>query len=147
MIAAKDKGGFEYAASDGMVESQPKLVPLAVSQPANTRRQSLKLYAFLRKLYPTTEMLVVREHLQYQLIGARNVGGFTRQCCPPERAFAFAEQGTNIGGHKTREIVSVFEPLFVGEGADIVSIVERNCAEVLQIEHAFDMFRHGGHGS
>src|ERR1700693_618726 len=44
-------------------------------------------------------------------------------------------------------MVSVFESLLISERADIISIVESNCAEVLQIEHALYMLSHGRHGS
>ena len=84
-----------------------------------------------------------REHLQHQIIGGVNVGGIARQRRPAERPAAFAEQRTNIGRHKSREIVSVLHAVLEGEGADVVAVVEGHRAHLLQLEHAFDVARHG----
>ena len=141
MIAANHNGRFQFASSDQIVQRQPKFVALAVSQPANARRQSLKSHALLRQLYPAAQMLIVRKHLQHQLIGARNVGSFAGQRRPAKRSLAFAKQRPNIRGHKSRKVVRVFQALFKRKRSDVISVVESNRAQLLQIQHALDMLR------
>src|SRR2546427_4097780 len=57
MIPAHHHGRLDFAFRHQVVERQAKLVALAVAQPANSRRQTLKFDALLRQLDPASQML------------------------------------------------------------------------------------------
>ena len=88
-------------------------------------------------------ILLPRKHLQHQIVGGVNVGGIAGKRRPAERPAAFAEQRTNVRGHESGKIVSVLHAVLEGEGANVVAVVEGDRAHLLQLEHAFDVARHG----
>ena len=126
MVPANYDWRFQLAVGHQIVQSQAEFCPFAIAQPADARRQSLKLYFFLRHLYPAFEVIVFREHFQNQAIGASNVRSLAGKRGPAERAFAFAKKRTNISWNKTREVVGVLQARFGSVVADIVSVVKSN---------------------
>ncbi len=104
--------------------------------------QALKTHAFLGEFDPARKNLVVREHVQHQLIGFVDVGRLTGKRGPAEWPAAFAEQRTNVGRNESRKVVSVFHALLECESADVVAVIEGHRAQFLQREHAFDVLGH-----
>src|SRR5580704_16101283 len=146
MVASDHDGSFEITFGDEVVESQAELVAFAVAEPADAGRKSLKFYFLLRHLDPALEMLIFREHFEYELIGARDVGSFAGKRGPTEWTFAFAEERANVGRNESGKVVSVLDSGFMGEGANVVAVVKGDGAKLLQVEHALDVLGHGGDG-
>ena len=142
MIPAHHHGRLDFAFRHQVVERQAKFVALAVAQPANSRRQTLKFDAFLRQLDPASQMFVLREHLQHQSIRPRNIGSLSGKRRPAERSLAFAEQRPDICRHKAGEVVGVLHALFERKCSNVVAVIERHRAQLLQIEHAADVLRY-----
>src|SRR6516225_2874447 len=92
MIAPDYDGRLQLAPGHQLVQRQPEFVALAVAEPADTRWQSLELHFFLSHGDPALQMLILGEHLEYQLIGACDVGNLTGKRGPAKRASSFAEE-------------------------------------------------------
>src|SRR5713101_546132 len=109
MVAPDHDGRLQFALGHQGIKRQAKLVPFAVAEPADARRQALKFHSLLRQLDPASEMLILRKHLQHQLICPRDIRSLARERRPAERAFAFAKERPNVRWHKSREVVSVLD--------------------------------------
>ena len=104
MVAANHDGGDQFAGAHQPVDRQSELGALAVAQPADARRQSLKLNALACQREPSRQRLVVREHLGGQPVGAVDVRGIAGERHPAERSAAFAEQRADVFGHEAGDI-------------------------------------------
>ena len=91
MIASDDNGRFDFAAFHQFVHGHAELRAFAVSEPADPRRQALKLNSLTRELHPASERLVFREQFERELVGAGNIVGIAAQCDPAKRAASFAK--------------------------------------------------------
>src|SRR4029077_17713452 len=108
MIAPHYHGSFHFPTRDKFIQRKPKFVAFTVTQPANSRRQPLKLHALLGQFDPAHQVLVVRKHFEDELVRPRDVGGLARKRRPAEWSFAFTKKRTDIRRHKSRKVVSVF---------------------------------------
>src|SRR6516165_3402353 len=124
MIAPDYDGRLQLAPGHQLVQRQPEFVALAVAEPADTRWQSLELHFFLSHGDPALQMLILGEHLEYQLIGACDVGNLTGKRGPAKRASSFAEERPDVGRHKSRKIVRVLHSRLVRERANVVPVIE-----------------------
>src|ERR1700680_141767 len=95
---------FDFAFLDQVVYRESKLRALSVSEPADTRGQTLKLDSLAREINPAAENAIVREQFEHEIVGHMNVRRLARQRDPPERPAAFAKQWTNICRHKSGEV-------------------------------------------
>src|ERR1700733_2049838 len=136
MIAADDDGSFQFAARDEIIYGETKFIAFTVTEPADTRGQTLKLHALLRELDPARERFVMRKHFQDELIGAMNVGRLAGKSGPAEGAASLAKKRTNVGGYEAGEIISVGDAALECESANVVAVVECDGAKFLQIQHA-----------
>ncbi len=75
MIPPDDDRRFDLSAPHIVVDRQAESGPLAIAQPADARRQSLKLNSFARDAQPTFEPGIVGEQFQRQSIRDVDVGG------------------------------------------------------------------------
>src|SRR5262247_3662105 len=107
MVATHDDGCLQLSLCHQPVQSQAKLVALSISQPADTRRQSLKFHALLRQRDPAAQMFVLREQFEHELIGSGNIRWFTGQRSPAKWSLARTEQRTYVRRHETGEVVGV----------------------------------------
>src|SRR5262249_4823874 len=139
MIAPNHDRRLQLAFLYQIVHGQAKLRPLAITQPADARRQSLKMYAFARQLDPAAQDAVLREQLEHQIVSDGDVRRVARERYPAERSAALAEQRTDIGGHEARKIVGILHAALEGEGADIVAVIEGHAAHLLQAQHALNV--------
>src|SRR5438874_5649916 len=135
MIASNYDWRFQLAALYQLVHRFAKLGALAVAQPANPRGQALKLDSLARELHPARERLVLGKQFESEFVGSRNVLWVTAQCDPAKWTAPLAKQRTNVLGNKTRHIKCIRHAGFFGLSADVVSIIERDCAFFLQCEH------------
>ena len=65
MIAPHHDGRFDLALLHQIVDGHAEAGALAVSQPADARRQPLEFNALARQVYPALENLIVRKHFQH----------------------------------------------------------------------------------
>src|SRR5260221_6403637 len=121
MVAANHNGRLELAFLDQIVHGQTELCALSIAQPADARRQTLKLDALARQVDPAAENAVLREKLQHQIVGNGDVCRVAGKGHPAERPSPFAEQRTDISRNKAGKIVSVLHTALEREGADIVA--------------------------
>src|SRR5258708_11114872 len=128
MIAPHHNGSFQLPLLHQIIDRQTELCALAVAQPADSRRQTLKLDPLAREINPATQNLILRKEFEYQVVGDVNVRRLTRERHPAKRPPAFAEQPTNVSRHKSPEIVCILHPSLKRKGADIVTVVKRDRA-------------------
>jgi len=65
MVATDHDRGFELPFLYQIVHRQPELRPLAIPQPADTRRQPLKLDSLSRQVNPAAQNAIVRKQFQH----------------------------------------------------------------------------------
>src|SRR5712692_5203141 len=147
MVAADDNRRLQLAPGHQLVERQAEFRPLAVAQPANARRETLEAHALLRQADPAVEDRVVREELQHQFVGAIDVRRLTRERHPAERPAALAEKRPDVRWHEAGKIVGVLDALLESKRADVVAVVKRDCAQLLQREHPADVLGNRFHGA
>ena len=90
-------------------------------------------------------MLVLGEHFQHQLIRSCDIRSLSRKRRPAKRSFALAKQRPNVGGHKSRKVVGVLHALLKRKRPNIVSVIKRHRAQLLQIQHSLNVLRHRLH--
>src|SRR4051812_9781708 len=93
VVAADDDRRGQLTLCDEIVQRDAELRALAEAKPADPSRQTLEVHFLPRYRNPAGEMLVVREKLEHQLVGARDVFRIAGQSDPAERSLAFAEEG------------------------------------------------------
>ena len=103
--------------------------------------------SLLRELQPTRQRLIFWEQFEREFVGARDVSGITAQRNPAKRAAPFAKQRPNIFENEPGNIERVFHSGFFCLGANVIAIIERNGAFLLQCEHCLDVHAHGVHCS
>src|SRR3954468_14813952 len=110
MVAPDHNGCLDLAFLDQIIDGQTELRSLAVSEPADPRRQSLKLDALARQIDPAVENAVLWEQLQHQIVGHGNIGGIAGKRRPTERPASLPTKRTNICRNKPGKIVAFFRP-------------------------------------
>src|SRR5256714_14837823 len=80
-------------------------------------------------------MLVVREQLERERICSRDVVRITGQRNPAERTLPFTEQGPNVFGNESWDVERVLQPGVECDGSNVVSVVKRDCATLLHLQH------------
>src|SRR5262245_51530383 len=143
MVPTNHDGRLQLAARDHLIECQAKPMAVAQTYPAYARRQTLKAYARLGHVQPIVQMLVIREQFLHLGVGAPDVLGITRECCPPERPDAAAKERANVGRDKARKVESVSYPFVPCHLADVVAIVKRRYATPVKFKHRTHVFGHG----
>src|SRR6185369_16159464 len=145
MIAPDRNWRFEIATLDEIVDRLAHLGTLAVTEPADTRRQSLEVNAIARQPQPEIQRAIVRKHLEGEIVGLANVSRIARQRNPAKRSFAFAEKRANVLGHETRYLKRILATRIKRLLANVVAVIESDRARTLQREHRLDVPRHRLH--
>src|SRR5881409_960619 len=135
MVAADHDRRRELAPLHQVVQRAAEARPLSLAQPANARRQALERHASLRQPDPPAQVVVLREQLQRQPVGALQIPRLARQYHPAEGPLPFAEQGPDVLGHEPRDRERLLESGIGGLGADVVAVVERDGALPPQLQH------------
>ena len=143
MVATNHNRRLHSPSSHQLIESQSRFLTLTLSQPANPRRQSLKLNLLLSQSNPTLQTLVLGEQFQNLIVGHLDIMRIATQRHPSERTFALTKQRTNISRYKTRKIEGIFQPLFQSPTAQIVTIIKSNATHLLQFKHQLDVLHDG----
>ncbi len=100
-------GADELAARDHFVEGEAQAMPLAQADPADARRQALKMNLRARHVEPVMQMRIIRNQFFDLRIGLVDVLGIARQRGPAERSDAAAEQRADVLRHEARKIEGV----------------------------------------
>src|SRR5882724_11644961 len=108
MIATDRDGRFQIAAPHQLVDSFAHLGAFAVTEPADSRRQTLELHPVTRQTQPAIQRLVFRKKFEREIVGFANVIRIARECDPAKRPFAFAKKRTDVFRDKAGNLESVF---------------------------------------
>src|SRR3979411_1791714 len=100
MIATDGDGRFEIAAPHEFVYRFAHLRAFAVTQPADARRQSLKLNTVARETKPAIQSPIVGAKFKGEIVSLVNIRRVTRQRDPTKRTFAFAKKRPDILGYE-----------------------------------------------
>src|SRR6201987_2133073 len=133
---------FQFASRDQIIQSHSELVALAIAQPADSRRKSLKFHPFLRQLDPARENFIVRKHFEYQLIRAMDIRSLPRKRYPAKRPSSLAEKRAYICRDKSRKIVSILDALIVSTHPNVIAVIERYRTQFLPPDHSLHMLGH-----
>ena len=103
MVAADHDRRLELPARDHLVEREPEPVALAEADPADARRQPLKLDPLARHVEPAVQVRIVRESAPDLRIGARMSSGSPDSATQRNGPDAAAEQRPDVGRDEARE--------------------------------------------
>ena len=145
MIATDDDRRFDFAAPHQFVHGDAKLGALAITEPADARRQSLEMNSLFRQLHPARQNFVFRKKLERERVGARDVLRIAAERNPAERTFSFAKERADVFRNETGNIEGVFDAGFLRLGANVVAIIESDRAAFLQFQHRVDVLSHRLH--
>src|SRR5262245_14017335 len=124
MIAANHDRRLHLAASNELVEREPDLRPVTVPKPTDARRQTLELHAFLRELDPATQIRIVRNVVEHDLVGRLDVRRIAGERDPTERTLADTEQRPNVRRDEARDLERSLRAGLDGTGSNVVSVIE-----------------------
>src|SRR5579864_3826615 len=124
MIAPNHDRCLQLSLLHHIVHREAKFRALAITKPANSRRQSLELDSLLRQLNPAPQNPVLWKKLQHKVIGQVNIRRLARQGHPAERTASFAEQRANICRYESRKVIRILHATLKRKGPDVVAIVE-----------------------
>ena len=139
VIAADHDGRLQLAGLDHLVECQSGTVALAQAHPADARGQALERDPAARQVEPAMQVLVVRKQRLHLAVCLVDVLRITGQRDPAERTHATAEQRPDAGGDESRKREGVHHALFEGDLADVVAVVERGHAHLVELQHRLDV--------
>src|ERR1051326_158738 len=139
MITANDNRCRDFTGLYQMVDTLSKLSALAVTEPADSCRQTLETNFVTRKTNPAVEDLVLREQLEYHPVGDFDITRISGERDPPEWTSAFGEHGADVGGNKAWEVIGILHPPFICHRPDVVPVIKRDRTSLLHVEHGLDV--------
>ena len=145
MVAPDHDGRFDFAALHQLVHCDAELCALAITEPANPRRQSLKVNSFSCELHPARERLVSRKQFEREPVGARDIFGIAAQRDPSKWPATFTKQRTNVFGNKPGNIECILDASLFRLRANVVSVIKSDGPFFLQSEHGLDVNAHRMH--
>ena len=116
---------------DEVVEGEARNMPFAVAEPTDARRQSLSLHLVSREADPSLQRVVVRECLEYGLVGGSEIGRISGQASPSERTGSAREERTDVSDDEARVAERVSHTGVAGLASQPVAVVEDNRARGL----------------
>src|SRR5262249_22782352 len=135
MIASDHDWRVELPVANHLVQRHSEFGAGAVTEPADARRQPLKLDSLARKLQPPVEYGVVRKKLLRQIVRFADVFWIARQRHPAERPSSLAKERSNVFGHEAGNFERVFDAHLFRLRANVIAVIESHGAHSLQIEH------------
>src|SRR4029078_4064229 len=111
-----------------------RLGALAVAEPADAGGESLELHPLLRHRQPSAQMRLLREGLEDRPIGGEDVLRIAGEGHPAEWPLALAEERADVGGDESGIGEGVAHAAFLGEGAQVVAVVEDVAAVAPKLE-------------
>src|SRR5258707_14016396 len=107
---------------------------LSQTNPADARRQSLKMNLRARHVEPVMQMRIVRDQLFDFGVGLVDVFRISGECDPAERSDAAAEQRADVFRHETGETKSVSDTRIEGDLPDVVAVFEHRQSHALEAQ-------------
>src|SRR6267378_5660939 len=92
---------IQLAVSHQVIDLHSHFSAITLSEPANPRRQPLKLNSLLRQSEPATQGLIFGKQTQSKIICFSNIFRIAGQRDPTERTFALAKQRPNVLRYKS----------------------------------------------
>src|SRR5258707_1185043 len=132
----------EIAFSHQVVTRYSHFGTITLSEPANPRRQPLKLKLLLRQPEPATQRLILGKKAQSKIIGFSNIFRIAGQRDPPKRAFPLTKQRANVFRYKSWNFKGILYSRVKSAFPDIVAIVKCDGPVALQPEHCLNMNGH-----
>src|SRR5687767_6280463 len=117
------------------IEEQSRFVALTVAEPADPGGQSLKLDALLGHADPAMQRCIIGEELENRFIGHKEIVRIAGKCRPAERTFSLAEERPDEQRNEAPDIERVLHTGLQRLSAEVVAVVEGDCAAVLQLDH------------
>ncbi len=143
MIAANDDRCFEFSACNHFIECQSQAMSLPKPDPADSRRQSLKLNAITCHIQPAMQMWVVGDELFYLGIRLVNILWVTAQGDPAKRTDAATKQRSNIRRNETGKIKGISNAVVFGNLPNVIAVVECGNSQPVKFKHGADVHGHG----
>ena len=135
MVAPDHDRRTDLSGRDEIIDRDAEFRAVALPQPTDARRQSLKMNFLFRFFDPRYQMRISGEQFESQRIDASDIARIARQGGPAERPLPFAEKRADVFRHEARNGKRIGEPGIEGHGPDIVAIVERDRAAILHGAH------------
>src|SRR5690348_2620024 len=135
MVAADNDRRRNLTLGHQIVDRDSELRAVGLTEPADSRWKSLKFYFLLSERDPALEMLVVGEKLEHERIRSRDIFGIAGKSNPTKWSFSFAEQRANVLRNETGDVESIPETGIERDSADVVSVIERDRAALLHLQH------------
>src|ERR1043165_1170115 len=142
MIAPDRDRRFEIATLHEIVDRLAHLSPFAVTEPTNSRRQSLEVHTLARQTQPAIQRAIVGKHLEREIVSLAYVVRIARQRRPAKWSLAFTEKRTNVFRNESGYLKRVFASRIKRLLANVVAVVECNRARTLQGQHRLDVLGH-----
>ncbi len=142
MIPANHNRRGKLTGADHFVEGEAQLVTYTQTNPANTRGQALERDTLAGHVEPVVQVLVLGQDFFDLGIRFVDVLWIARQGGPTERTNAAAEQRSDVGRHKTREIERVFQPLVQRNLTNVVAVIKHRQAHFLEVDHRLHVHFH-----
>ena len=117
----------------------------AVAEPADSGRQSLERDPCLGHLDPSPEGGVLRKQVENGSVGREDVVRVAGKGGPAERPLALAKQRPDERRHEAREVERVRHAGGLRLGPDVVPVVERDRACLLEGKHRLYLLGHRSH--
>src|ERR1041385_9104598 len=100
MIAADRDRRLQIATLHEVVDRLAHLGAFTVTEPADARRQPLKMHAVARETQPAIQRPIFGKHLQREIVSLANVLRIARQRDPAKWPLTFAEERANVLRHE-----------------------------------------------
>src|SRR5438128_10272707 len=139
MVAADDDRRFHLAAAHELIKAMTGAGAFAITQPADARRQALKMDALTCRFDPAHQRRVVAKLLHDRAVRGRDVGGIAGQRDPPKRSLAFAEQRPDVGGYKSGKVERSGAAAQPSLRTETVAVVEHLGATIEKGDHCVDV--------
>jgi len=97
---------------------------------------------FASEFDPALECVVCWKTLEEGFVSPADIRGIAREREPAKRPHPLAEQRADVLGHEAWNVDGVDICLFFDLSTEIVAVLERECALVLEGEHGIDVARH-----
>src|SRR2546428_3643249 len=107
MIAANHDRRRNLSCLHEMVDSLTEERAIAISQPADPRRQALESHFLTREVDPSIQDFVFRKQLQNEVVGDRNIARVSRERGPAKRPAAFRKHRTDVCGNESWKVIGV----------------------------------------
>ncbi|OPZ72962.1 MAG: hypothetical protein BWY83_00375 [bacterium ADurb.Bin478] len=143
MIPADHQRRFNLAGGHQIVKELAHTAPLAISQPADARGQSLKRHLLLRSADPPVQRQIFRVGLEQGRVGRQNILRIPAERNPTERSLAQTEQRPNEFRHKAGYVERPRHPIGQRFAAKVVAVIEHDGAAGLELQHSLNMANDG----